>query len=84
MYIPPAGIGEVEFDDDWFQTENTEIYMDKAMLLFHLISKLMSLIERYHRNLARIGRYENHPEIVNEFIKTATNLAKKVMQKLKN
>ena len=84
LYIPPGGIREVEFDDDWFQTENTEIYMDKAMLLFHLISKLMGLIERYHRNLARIGRYENHPEIVNEFIKTAANLAKKVMQKLKN
>ena len=37
-----------------FQTENTEIYMDKAIPLFHLISNLMSLIERYHRNLARI------------------------------
>ena len=36
----------------------------------------MSLIERYHRNFARIGRYENYPEIANEFIKTATNLAK--------
>ena len=43
----------------------------------------MSLIERYHRNIARIGRYENYPETANEFIKTATNLAK-VMQKLKN
>ena len=76
MYVPPAGISEVEFDDDWFQTENTEIYMDKAIPLFHLISNLMSLIERYHRNLARIGRYENYPETANEFIKTATNLAK--------
>ena len=36
----------------------------------------MSLIERYHRNFARIGRYENYPETANEFIKTATNLAK--------
>ena len=26
MYIPPGGIGEVEFDGDWFQTENTNLY----------------------------------------------------------
>ena len=83
LYILSGSIGQVEFDNDWFQTENTEIYMDKAIPLFHLISNLMSLIERYHRNLARIGRYENYPETANEFIKTATNLAK-VMQKLKN
>ena len=37
---------------------------------------LRLLIERYHRNLARIGRYENYPEKANEFTKTATNLAK--------
>ena len=36
----------------------------------------MSLIERYHRNLARTARYENYPETANKFIKTATNLAK--------
>ena len=83
LYILSGSIGQVEFDNDWFQTENTEIYMDKAIPLFHLISNLMSLIERYHRNIARIGRYENYPETANEFIKTATNLAK-VMQKLKN
>ena len=83
LYILSGSIGQVEFDNDWFQTENTEIYMDKAIPLFHLISNLMSLIERYHRNFARIGRYENYPETANEFIKTATNLAK-VMQKLKN
>ena len=76
LYILSGSIGQVEFDNDWFQTENTEIYMDKAIPLFHLISNLMSLIERYHRNLARIGRYENYPETANEFIKTATNLAK--------
>ena len=76
LYIPSGGIGQVELDNDWFQTENTEIYMDKAIPLFHLISNLMSLIERYHRNLARIGRYENYPETGNEFIKMATNLAK--------
>ena len=76
MYIPPGSIGEVEFDGDWFQTEKTEIYMDKDIPLFHLMSNLMSLIERYHRNLARIGRYENYPETANEFIKTAINLAK--------
>ena len=44
LYIPSGGIGQVELDNDWFQTENTEIYMDKAMPLFHLISNLMSLI----------------------------------------
>ena len=55
LHIPSGGIGEIEFDNDWFQTENTEIYMDKAIPLFHLISHLMSLIEKYHRNLARIG-----------------------------
>ena len=76
LYIPSGGIGEIEFDNDWFQTENTEIYMDKALPLFHLISNLMCLIERYNRNLARIGRYENYTETANEFIKTATNLAK--------
>ena len=76
LYIPSGGIGEIEFDNDWFQTENTEIYMDQTIPLFHLISNLMSLIERYHRNLARIGRYENYPETANEFIKTATTLAK--------
>ena len=76
MYIPSGSIGQIECDNDWFQTENTEIYMDKAIPLFHLISNLMSLIERYHRNLAEIGRYENYPETANEFIKTATNLAK--------
>ena len=76
MYIHSGGIGEVEFDNNWFQTENTEIHMDKVILLFHLISNLMSLIERYHRNIARIGRYENYPETANEFIKTATNLTK--------
>ena len=74
--IPSGGIGQIEFDNDWFQTENTEIYMDKALPLFHLISNLMCLIERYNRNLARIGRYENYTETANEFIKTATNLAK--------
>ena len=83
LYILSGSIGQVEFDNDWFQTENTEIYMDKAIPLFHLISNLMSLIERYHKNLARTGRYKNYPETANEFIKTATNLAK-VMQKLKN
>ena len=76
LYIPSGGIGEIEFDNDWFQTENTEIYMDQTIPLFHLISNLMSLIERCHRNLARIGRYENYPETANEFIKTATTLAK--------
>ena len=76
LYIPSGGIGEIEFDNDRFQTENTEMYMHKAIPLFHLISNLMSLIERYHRNLAGIGRYENYPETANEFIKTATNLAK--------
>ena len=76
LYIPPGGIGQIEFDNDWFQTENTEIYMDQTIPLFHLISNLMSLIERCHRNLARIGRYENYPETANEFIKTATTLAK--------
>ena len=76
LYIPSGGIGQIEFDNDWFQTENTEIYMDKALPLFHLISNLMCLIERYNRNLARIGRYENYTETANEFIKTATNLAK--------
>ena len=76
LYIPSGGIGEIEFDNDWFQTENTEIYMDHTIPLFHLISNLMSLIEGYHRNLARIGRYENYPETANEFIKTATTLAK--------
>ena len=76
LYIPSGGIGQIEFDNDWFQTENTEIYMDQTIPLFHLISNLMSLIERYHRNFARIGRYENYPETANEFIKTATNLAK--------
>ena len=76
LYIPSGGIGEIEFDNDWFQTENTEIYMDQTIPLFHLISNLMSLIERYHRNLARIGRYENYPETGNEFIKMASNLAK--------
>ena len=55
LYILSGSIGQVEFDNDWFQTENTEIYMDKAIPLFHLISHLMSLIEKYHRNLARIG-----------------------------
>ena len=70
LHIPSGGIGEIEFDNDWFQTENTEIYMDKAIPLFHLISNLVSLIE-------------NYPETANEFIKMATNLAK-VMQKLKN
>ena len=70
LYILSGSIGQVEFDNDWFQTENTEIYMDKAIPLFHLISNLVSLIE-------------NYPETANEFIKTATNLAK-VMQKLKN
>ena len=44
LYIPSGGIGQVELDNDWFQTENTEIYMDKAMPLFDLISNLMSLI----------------------------------------
>ena len=76
LYIPSGSIGEIEFDNDWFQTENTEIYMDQTIPLFHLKSNLMSLIERYHRNLARICRYENYPETANEFIKTATNLAK--------
>ena len=76
LHIPSGGTGEIEFDNDWFQTENTEIYMDKAIPLFHLISNLMSLIERYHKNLARTGRYKNYPETANEFIKTATNLAK--------
>ena len=76
LYIPSGGIGQIEFDNDWFQTENTEIYMDQTIPLFHLISNLMSLIERCHRNLARIGRYENYPETANEFIKTATTLAK--------
>ena len=70
LYILSGSIGQVEFDNDWFQTENIEIYMDKAIPLFHLISNLVSLIE-------------NYPETANEFIKTATNLAK-VMQKLKN
>ena len=70
LYILSGSIGQVEFDNDWFQTANTEIYMDKAIPLFHLISNLVSLIE-------------NYPETANEFIKTATNLAK-VMQKLKN
>ena len=70
LYILSGSIGQVEFDNDWFQTENTEIYMDKAIPLFHLISNLVSLIE-------------NYPETANEFIKMATNLAK-VMQKLKN
>ena len=70
LCILSGSIGQVEFDNDWFQTENTEIYMDKAIPLFHLISNLVSLIE-------------NYPETANEFIKTATNLAK-VMQKLKN
>ena len=77
LYIPSGVIVQVEFDNDWFQTENTEIYMDEAIPLFHLISNIMSLIERYHRNLAGIGRYENYPETANEFIKTATNLAKR-------
>ena len=63
LHIPSGGTGEIEFDNDWFQTENTEIYMDKAIPLFHLISNLVSLIE-------------NYPETANEFIKTATNLAK--------
>ena len=63
LYILSGSIGQVEFDNDWFQTENTEIYMDKAIPLFHLISNLVSLIE-------------NYPETANEFIKTATNLAK--------
>ena len=76
LYIRSGGIGQIEFDNDWFQTENTEIYMDKALPLFHLISNLMCLIERYNRNLARIGRYENYTETANEFIKTATNVAK--------
>ena len=76
LHIPSGGIGEIEFDNDWFQTENTEIYMDKAIPLFHLISNLMSLIEKYHRNLARIGWYENYPETANDFFKTTTNLAK--------
>ena len=70
LNILSGSIGQVEFDNDWFQTENTEIYMDKAIPLFHLISNLVSLIE-------------NYPETANEFIKMATNLAK-VMQKLKN
>ena len=35
LYIPSGGIVQVEFDNDWFQTENTEIYMDKAIPLFH-------------------------------------------------
>ena len=70
LYILSGSIGQVEFDNDWFQTENIEIYMDKAIPLFHLISNLVSLIE-------------NYPETANEFIKMATNLAK-VMQKLKN
>ena len=74
LYIPSGGIGEIEFDKDRFQTENTETYMDKA-IPFHLISNLMSLIERY-KNLARTGRYKNYPETANEFIKTVTNLAK--------
>ena len=64
LYILSGSIGQVEFDNDWFQTENTEIYMDKAIPLFHLISNLVSLIE-------------NYPETANEFIKTATNLAKR-------
>ena len=76
LYIPSGGIGEIEFDNDWLQTGNTEIYMDQTIPLFHLISNLMSLIERYHRNLARTARYENYPETANKFIKTATNLAK--------
>ena len=76
LYISSASIGQVEFDNGWFQTENAEFYLHKAIPLFHLISNLMSLVERYHRNLARIGRYENYPQTANEFIKTATNLAK--------
>ena len=63
LYILSGSIGQVEFDNDWFQTENTEIYTDKAIPLFNLISNLVSLIE-------------NYPETANEFIKTATNLAK--------
>ena len=36
----------------------------------------MSLTSRYHTNYARIGRYENYPETVNENIKSATKLCK--------
>ena len=79
LYISSGGIGEVEFDSDefdWFQTSNTEFNPDKTIPFFTLMSNLTSLTSRYHRNYARIGRYENYPETANEFIKSATKLCK--------
>ena len=55
---------------------NTEFNPDNTILLFTLVSNLMSLTSRYHRNYARIGRYENYPETANVFIKSATKLCK--------
>ena len=79
LYIPSGNIGEIEFDSDefgWFQSGNNESNTDKTIPLFTLVSNLMSLTSRFHTNYARIGRYENYPETVNEFIKSATKLCK--------
>ena len=84
LYISSGGIGEVEFDSDefdWFQTSNTEFNPDKTIPFFTLMSNLTSLTSRYHRNYARIGRYENYLETANVFIKSTIKLCK-AMQKL--
>ena len=53
IYTPSGGIGEIEFipeEKNWYKTESVWFNKDKAIPFMKLLTDLVGVISKYHRN----------------------------------
>ena len=78
IYIPSGSIGEIEFipeEKNWHKTDAARFNEDKAIPFTKLLTDLVGVISKYHRNEARMGRYENFRPLAVDILKTPSKLA---------
>ena len=78
IYIPSGGTGEIESvpeEKNWYKAEAAKFNEDKAWPFIKLITDLVGVISKCHRNQTRMGRYENYPPLAKYILKTASELA---------
>ena len=76
--IPSGGIRETEFiseEKNWYKTEAARFNEDKAIPFMKLLTDLVGVISKYHRNQRKMERYENYQPLAVDILKTASKLA---------
>ena len=80
IYVESGVIREIGFcpeENNWYNTEAVQFNEDKAIPFLKLLTDLIGASSKYHRNQARMGRYENYPPppLAVGILKTASKLA---------